>query len=128
MIRFGPSGNSRLFYESGYKTTLDAPKFLKQVGLSCYEYSFGRGFTMGYEKAKEIGQEAIKNDILISVHAPYYVNFANPDPEALVKNSNYVTNSLKFLEFMGGQKCCVHPGSCGKLPRKEAILNKILSQ
>lgn len=123
MIRFGPSGNSRMFYDAGYKTTLDAPKFLKEVGLSCYEYSFGRGFTMGYEKAREIGAQAIKNDILISVHAPYYVNFANPDPEALLKNSNYVTNSLKFLELMGGQKCCVHPGSCGKLLRKEAILN-----
>ena len=123
MIRFGPAGNSKIFYDAGHKSSNEAPAFLKSIGLNAYEYSFGRGFTMGYEKAREIGKAAKENYVLVSVHAPYYVNLANDNPEAIEKNANYILNSLKFLELMEGQKCCVHPGSCGKLTRDVAIKN-----
>ena len=65
-IRFGPSGNSQIFYDAGHKSSIEAPKFLKEHGLSCYEYSFGRGFVLGTETAKKLGEEAVKNDILMS--------------------------------------------------------------
>ena len=41
MVRFGPSGNSKIFYEKGYKSSVEAPKFLRELGLSCYEYDNG---------------------------------------------------------------------------------------
>ena len=45
-IRFGPSGNSQIFYDSGYKKSIEAPLWCKENALYAYEYSFGRGFTM----------------------------------------------------------------------------------
>ena len=39
-VKFGPSGNSEIFYNSGYKKSIDAPKFCAEKGLFAYEYSF----------------------------------------------------------------------------------------
>ena len=46
MIRFGPSGNSESFYAAGYSHTEEAASYVKEMGLDCFEYSFGRGVRM----------------------------------------------------------------------------------
>ncbi len=120
-IRFGPSGNSQIFYDAGNKKSLEAPAWLKSVGLSAYEYSFGRGFTMGLDTARQLGEEAKKHDILISVHAPYYINFANPSDEMAEKSYNYVLRGLEYLKAMNGRKICVHLASQGKAERQDAL-------
>ena len=51
MIRFGPSGNSESFYAAGYSHTEEAASYVKEMGLDCFEYSFGRGVRMTAEKA-----------------------------------------------------------------------------
>lgn len=121
MIRFGPSGNGNLFYDQGFKTSLDAPVWLKNRGLNLYEYSFSRGFTISEFMAKTLGEKCRENDVEISVHAPYYINLANPDPKMIEKSFNYIITSLKFLKIMGGKKCVFHPGTCGEMKRDEAF-------
>ena len=120
-LTIGPSGNSQIFYDSGYKKSLQAPQFLKSVGLNGYEYSFGRGFTMGFDMAKSLGEEAKKNGIMVSVHAPYYINFANPSDEMIEKSINYVKKSIEYLCLMQGEKVVVHTASVGKTTRQDAI-------
>ncbi len=121
MIKFGPSGNCKTFYEAGYKKSVEAPKWLESVGLTAYEYSFGRGITLGDETAVELGNEARKHNIEVSIHAPYYINFANPDPDKIENSIMYVVNSLEKLKLIGGKRLVVHPASCGKLERSEAL-------
>lgn len=121
MIRFGPSGNSELFYAQGYKSSLDAPVWLKNRNLNAYEYSFSRGFTVSEFVAGELGKKCKENDIEISVHAPYYINLANPDDDFVEKSYNYILTSIKYLKIMGGHRCVFHPGTCGKLSRDEAF-------
>ena len=36
MIKFGPSGNSLSFYESGGKSTVEAMKWVADMGLTAY--------------------------------------------------------------------------------------------
>ena len=121
MIKFGPSGDSQIFYDDGCKTSLEAPKWLKEHNLEAYEYSFGRMFNMSHEKAKELGKNAEENGILVSVHAPYYINLANPSDEAFEKNINYLLTSLAYLVDFKGNQCVFHPGSCGKETRDVAF-------
>lgn len=121
VIRFGPSGNEELFYLEGNKRSIEAPKWLKEKGLNAYEYSFGRGYKMSFQVAEEIGEEAKKNDILVSVHAPYYINFANPSDEAFEKSKNYILTGLEYLKRLNGRDLVVHIGSCGKNDRKSSI-------
>ncbi|MDE7087062.1 MAG: TIM barrel protein, partial [Clostridia bacterium] len=121
MIKFGPSGNSLSFYGMGYKHTVQAPEYLKKFNLDCFEYSFGRGVSISEEKASEIGEAFKEADKEISVHAPYFINFANPDDEAAQKSYNYVLSSAKMLKFFGGTRTVFHPASQGKLSREQAV-------
>ncbi len=121
MIKFGPSGNSESFYAQGYAHTEQAAKYVKEMGLDCFEYSFGRGVRMTEAKAISIG-EAFRNEgIEISVHAPYYINFANPSDENAAKSYGYVLDSGKALKLMGGRRCVFHAATQGKMEREEAV-------
>ncbi len=123
-MKFGPSGNCISFYADGKKRSVEAPKWLKEkMHLSAYEYSFGRGITLGDETAIEIGKEAKKYGIEVSVHAPYFINFASEKPENVINSYNYVLNSLKKLRLLGGHRLVVHTGSMSKLDRETAINN-----
>ncbi|MDR3318786.1 MAG: TIM barrel protein [Clostridiales bacterium] len=121
MIRFGPAGNSKGFYDAGYKATVDAAAWLSTLGLNAFEYSFGRGVNIGGDTARKIGYEMKKYGIAISVHAPYFINFANPDPEKAENSFGYVFQALEALDNLGGTRCVVHTATTGGRPRGEAI-------
>ena len=121
MIRFGPSGNSKQFYEQGFKHTVQAPKWLAEMGLDAYEYSFGRGINLSDETAMQIAKEAKMHNVQVSVHAPYYINFANPSDEMAEKSYNYVLNSCKKVAMLGGERVIFHPASVGKMQRADAV-------
>jgi deoxyribonuclease-4 len=121
MIKFGPAGNCKTFYDDGFKRTIEAPKWLKEKGLDAYEYSFGKGFTLPDETAIAIGEEMKKYGIAMSIHAPYYINFATPTDEMAEKSYGYVLESLRKLRLVGGNRLVVHPASQGKMTREEAV-------
>ena len=121
MIKFGPSGNSESFFLEGYKHTEEAAHFVKERGLDCFEYSFGRGVTITEAKARSIGRAFADMGVEISVHAPYFINFANPDDEMAAKSYGYVLDSAKMLKEMGGKRCVFHPAAQGKDERSVAV-------
>ncbi len=121
MIKFGPSGNSLAFSLAGYKNSEDSASWVKNMGLSCFEYSFGRGVSMGDEKAVSIGQAFGAADVEISVHAPYYINFSNPEDENAEKSYQYVISSAEKVKLMRGKRVVFHPASQGKMTREKAV-------
>lgn len=121
MIKFGPSGNSESFYAQGYSHTEQSAKFVRDMGLDCFEYSFGRGVRVSEAKAISIGEAFAAQSVEISVHAPYYINFANPSEESAAKSYNYVLDSARVLKLMGGKRCVFHSATQGKLDREEAV-------
>lgn len=121
MIKFGPSGNSESFYAEGYLHTEQSAKFVKERGLDCFEYSFGRGVRITEDKAVSIGDAFQKENIEISVHAPYFINFANPDDEMAQKSYGYVLDSAKACKLMQGKRIVFHPSTQGKATRFEAV-------
>ncbi|MBE5786107.1 MAG: endonuclease IV [Clostridiales bacterium] len=123
MIRFGPAGNSESFYAAGYKASHQAPAWLRQMGLSAYEYSFGRGIGLSLEAADKIALEAKAHDIAVSAHAPYFINFSNPDPEKRENSFRYVEDSARLVTALGGDRVVVHVGAMMKLTEEEALKN-----
>lgn len=121
MIKFGPSGNCESFYAEGYSHTEESAKFVKDRGLDCFEYSFGRGVRMTDEKAASIGAAFEKEGVEISAHAPYFINFANPDDEMAEKSYGYVLDTAVVLKKMGGKRVVFHPAAQGKATREEAV-------
>ncbi len=121
MIKFGPSGNSIAFSEAGHSKSEESAVWVKEKGLSCFEYSFGRGVNLSNERAESIGRAFKENDVEISVHAPYYINFANPEEENAIKSFSYVLQSAEKVKIMGGKRIVFHPASQGKMKREQAV-------
>lgn len=121
MIKFGPSGNSESFYASGFSHTEESAEFVKKLGLDCFEYSFGRGVRMTDAKATSIGEAFQKAGVEISAHAPYFINFANPDDEMIAKSYGYVLDTATVLKKMGGRRVVFHPATQGKDDRETAV-------
>lgn len=118
---FGPAGCSLQYMELGYKGSLDIPKITKLVGLDAFEYQCGRGVNIGEEKARALGKLALEEGIKLSLHAPYYISMSSVEEEKRLNSINYILSSAKAVDFMGGNRIIVHTGSCGKLPRDEAL-------
>lgn len=121
MIKFGPSGNSVAFNLAGNTKSEESALWVKNLGLNCFEYSFGRGVNLTSERAISIGNAFKEAGVEISVHAPYYINFANPDDEMAEKSYNYVIQSALKVREMGGKRVVFHPASQGKMKREQAV-------
>lgn len=120
---FGTAGNSDSFYAQGYKSTLQAPGWLEKLGLTAYEYSFGRGVSISQETAEKVGAQAAEHHIAVSVHAPYFINLANPDPEKRENSLTYILDAARAAAWLGGERVVVHVGAVMKLDRAEALAN-----
>ena len=121
MIKFGPSGTDEAFLAAGYTHTTEVPGFIKENGLDIFEYSFGRGVRITKETAEKIGQAFREKQVGISVHAPYYINFAGEDPEKLRATFDHLFASLDAVKYFGGTRAVFHPGSPLKSERKDAM-------
>jgi len=120
-VLFGPAGNSESFYNEGHTSTLEAAKWTKERGLDLFEYSFGQGYRMSSDKAEEIGRVFKQEGIELSIHAPYFINFANPDEEMYQKSLGYIKTGIKFMNAFGAKRFVFHPASCGKETRENAV-------
>ena len=122
MIKFGPSGAPLDFtLDPQYSGTVDMPRYVEGLGLDCFEYSFGKGVRISEQTARSIGAAFAAKGIEISVHAPYFINFANPDREKIQNSFGYVIASLDAAMLMGARRCVFHPGSPLKRDRAEAV-------
>lgn len=121
MVLFGSSGCGDEFYNEGHKGILEVPKWIKEKGLDAYEYSFGHGYQMNLEMAQKAGLLFQEYEIKLSIHAPFFINFANPSDEMYQKTQGYIYTGIKFLRAFGADRLIFHPASCGKSSREEAI-------
>ena len=76
---------------------------------------------MSSDTAVKIGNEFKKEGIELSVHAPYFINFANPDDEMFSKTIGYISTGIKFLKNLQAKRLIFHPASCGKQTREDAV-------
>ena len=125
MIKFGPSGNSESFLLEKHKGTEEAAKWCKDRGLDYYEYSFGRGVNMSEDKAILIGNAFKEQGVGLSVHAPYFINFATTEEDKAENSYNYVLNSARMMRLMQGNRVIFHPAAQGKASRESAVAKTI---
>ena len=123
---FGPAGNSDSFTKA-YKGSVHAPKWLKELGLDCYEYQCGRGVNMGEDTARAIGEAAREQGIRMSLHAPYYINLSGDSDERVEKNCEYIVKSARACQWLGGDRIVVHCGGLSGMERQVALEHTLLN-
>ncbi len=121
-LRFGPAGKPIT-----YKGKMEGvPAFLRSIGLDAFEYEAVRGVKISEEKARLLGEEAAKHDVVMSLHAPYYINLSSPDEATVQRSVERILASMIAAEYMGAYVVVVHTGYYkGNKTRQEALQRAI---
>ena len=118
---FGPGGNSDAFRLAGLKSTVDAPGWVKSIGLDAYEYEAGNGLSASPSVLSRIGREAALHNIKMSFHTPYFISLSGVVEEKRLNSINYIRQSLDAAKLLGAGTIVVHSGSAAKISRDEAM-------
>lgn len=118
--KFGPAGNSESF-SAKYKSTAQAPLFLKEMGLDWYEYQCGRGVKVSDKVADAIRSAAEEQGIGLSLHAPYFISLSSLEEEKRDNSINYILQSCDAAMRIGADRIVIHSGSCSKISRNDAL-------
>ena len=117
---FGPGGNS-VSFQKQYRSTLDAPCFVRSCGLDCYEYEAGQGISASPDMFLKLGENARAEGIKLSFHTPYFISLSSTEPEKRLKSIDYLYDSARACEALGAGIMVVHTGSAAKIPRETAM-------
>lgn len=99
MIRLGPAGSSGL-------GNIEGVRLVRKLGLDAMEVEFTYGVRMSSASAKELGDEAKKLGIRLSVHAPYYINLASAEKAKIKASEKRILDSCERGHHFGDKK---HP-------------------
>jgi len=120
--RFGPAGTSGSFAEKGYRRMLQTPEYLREFGLTAYEYQCGHGLRVNEGSVRALGEALHAAGIAPSLHAPYYISLSSVEEEKRDKSVGYILQSAQVAAWLGARRFVVHAGSCGKISREEALV------
>ena len=78
---------------------------------------------MGEETARKLGANARAAGVRLSLHAPYFINLANPDPESLEKTPAISSAACRAADWMGAGRVVIHSGALMKRTRRQALVS-----
>jgi deoxyribonuclease-4 len=64
---------------------------------------------MGEEKARKVGQVAIEENISLSCHGPYWINFNSREPEKVVASRDRLLHTARISQILGVHSAIFHP-------------------
>jgi deoxyribonuclease-4 len=116
-VRFGPAGRP-----IGYKgKTTEVCNYIKEIGLDAFEYQATYGVRISKQSAMELSHNAKKNNILVSMHAPYYINLSSQKEDVIKKSIIRLVQSARAGEWMNSYRIVFHVGFYTKYSPDEAM-------
>ena len=103
MIKVGPAGSDGLGNLIGVQKAAEA-------GLDCMEVEFTYGVRMDLNTADAVGALAEEKGIILSAHAPYYINLASDEKEKYDASIKRIMNSCERAHAMGARNVVFHAG------------------
>jgi len=109
MIHTGPAG-----YPEGARSPADGVRQVRAAGLSALEIQFVRNVLFNPGKAEEARREAKESEVLLSAHAPYYINLNSSSPETRAKSEEWILRAMRGAEAFGARIVVVHAATYGE--------------
>lgn len=110
-IRIGTAGNPANFYKTKYKKDImNCPLWLKEIGLSAYEFQATHGVRTPKHRAELLRDNAKKANIALSIHAPFFVVLTSKDPEIVSRSVQRMVKTVELAEIEEATKVIFHPG------------------
>lgn len=82
---------------------------IKELGLGCMELEFVQRVSMGEEAARAVKSVASSIGVVLSVHAPYYINLNSPEKEKLEASKNRLLAAARVGWLCGARNIVFHP-------------------
>lgn len=120
--RFGPAGVPQMFRLMGAKIS-DVPRLLREEQLSAFEYAavrWGQVPQIKRKDAEKLSSEAIKNDVLLSLHGSYFINLFGNEKVAEASKRRLIACATA-AEWMKAYIVVFHAGFYGKNGKKETL-------
>jgi len=105
-LLFGTAGTPK---SSKKRNSISGIERVHELGLGCMELEFVRGVKMGESTAKEVHDMSEKEDISLSVHAPYYINLNSAEPEKIDASIERIYTSARIGSLCGARNIVFHP-------------------
>ncbi|MFH0831419.1 MAG: deoxyribonuclease IV [archaeon] len=106
-LRFGPAGMPLAM--KGRKLA-EGIEYTANEGLNAFEVEFVRGVRGNKEDWAEAKLTAKKNDVLLSCHAPYYINCCSPSKDKQQTSVRNLLQTARAAELLGAYIIVFHPG------------------
>lgn len=120
-LKFGVSGLG------GVEIACDVIETISKAGLKACEIAFVHSPYISEKDAVNISKCAIKNDVVLSIHASYYINLASEDEFKRNNSIKRILDAVKIGNILNGDKktnIIFHPGYYKE--NKELTKNKII--
>ena len=122
--RFGPAGVPPSFRMVD-ASLQDIPKLLREEGLDAFEYEaiyWGEKPQMQKKNAEELGLRARENDVWLSLHGSYFINFCG-EKKIVEASKGRLIACATAAEWMNAYVVVFHAGFYGRKMREEAYKN-----
>jgi deoxyribonuclease-4 len=111
-LLIGPAG-------SGGRGHLKGIREAARLKLDCMEIEFTYGVRMKPEMAETVGALAAEHDLILSVHAPYYINLASYETDKVEASCQRILDSCHRANLMGARNVVFHAGFYQKRTPRE---------
>ncbi|MCJ7713825.1 TIM barrel protein [Candidatus Bathyarchaeota archaeon] len=119
--RFGPAGVPERFKKIiGHIS--DVPDLLHAEGLTAFEYPavrWGQKPQIKKESAEQLKNQALKNDIVLSIHGSYFLNLCGKE-EIVEASKRRILACVQAAKWMNAYVVVFHPGFYGKMDKNAA--------
>lgn len=103
-------GTAGIPYSTPEHTTIDGMERLKQLKLGCMEMEFVRSIFLTEDSVKAVKEAAKKNNIVLTSHAPYYINLNAREKAKEDASKMRIYQTAKIAHLAGAYSICFHPG------------------
>ena len=103
---------------------------VRELGLDCMELEFVQGVRMSEKVAVNVLEAARRENIALSVHAPYYINLNSSEEEKLKASMERIYQAARIGSLCGAESIVLHAAFYQKSSREAAYQNvsKALSE
>jgi len=90
--------------------TLKGIAMVRELKLDAMELEFVHSINISKEKAPDVSEVAKKNNVVLTCHAPYFINLNSEDKKKFHASVSYIANSAKIASLCNGWSVCFHAG------------------
>lgn len=92
------------------RTTGDGIRYVRKLGLGAMELEFVRSVNISRGKAPEIRRAAEESTVVLTCHAPYFINLNSLEKAKVRASIGRILDSARIANLCGAYSVCFHAG------------------